>query len=145
MAKPGSAAYRQAGASRSEESASDLFQQLGETGLRLLALQAQAASAVLLDSTVRYAQLWSGFTPGLAWRQWQRMQRSQVRNAAEPLQAWMEAAAGLQAVIAAAAMQAWALAVFPGAGDAAENRRHPERRVNAVVIPFPDRRRGMLR
>ncbi len=142
MMKSGSAAYSQGkSAGPFADTAANVFQHLGEASQRLMELQAQAAAIVLMDSAARYAEVMEGVLRDFGVPQWMEAQRSQMRGAAGPLQAWMEAAAGLQAVLAAAFLQALALTVFP-APAGRENPPSAERRVNSVVIQFPDRRRG---
>jgi hypothetical protein len=141
MAKLHGAAYAERNSAEFSDAATSTFQHLGEASRRLMELQAQAAAIVLMDSAVRCAEAWDG-----AWRSlgWQRWTRSQIRSAVDPFAAWVEAATGLQAVMAAAFLQTAALMAFP---DAAPRKidapRIPERRFDSVVIPFPDRRRGL--
>ncbi len=142
MMKSGSAAYfERRTAGQFADTATSVFQHLGEASQRLMELQAQAAAIVLMESAARYAGVMEGVLRDFGVPQWMEVQRSQVRSTMGPLQAWMEAAAGLQAVLAAAFLQAVALTVFPPPA-----RREPaplaERRFNSTVIPFPDRRRG---
>ncbi len=127
------------------DAATGVFRHLGEASQRLMELQAQAAAIVLMDSAARYAEVMEGVagTFGLP-PMWTRTQRSQLRGVMRPLEAWMESATGLQAVLGAAFMQAWALTVFP---NPLPSRRRPtargrDRRSESVVIQFPDRRGG---
>lgn len=125
------------------DAAGGVFRHLGEASQRLMELQAQAAAIVLMDSAARYAEVMEGVmdTFGLP-PQWTRVQRSQLRGVVGPLEAWMESATGLQAVLLAAFMQAWALTVFPNSSRPARHpkRKDRNRRFESIVIPFPDRR-----
>lgn len=117
------------------------FQHLGEASRRLMELQAQAAALVLMDSAARVAGVMNetlrnvqaldrGWPPGLP-----------MHGMAQPLAAWFEAVSGLQAVMLAGFLQSWALTALPLRQPGLPREVVPERRVDAMVIQFPDRRR----
>jgi hypothetical protein len=141
MMKLRGAAPAQEASAQLADVATGAFRQLGDASRQLMQLQAQAAAIVLMDSTNRYAEALEAGLRNFGWQHWARLQRSQLRSVGEPLQAWMESVLGLQAVLAAAWMQALALAAFPERSPE-EVVPTEERRTNSVVIQFPDRRRS---
>lgn len=145
MAKPGGAAYSDpSSAAGLSETASGVFQHLGEASRRLMELQAQAAMLLLMDSAVRQADVLHGILRSVGWPYWFRLQRSQMRSLMEPIAVAAEAMTGLQAVLAASFMQSCALVLMPPplAQETGLQDLVPERRFNSVVIQFPERRRG---
>jgi hypothetical protein len=121
------------------DSAASVFEHLGAVSERLLQLQAQAASIVLMDSAARYADTLDELLRNAGPFGWMRMYRSQMQTLGGSMAAWVEAASSLQALLAAANMQALAMLVLPRPAVPAEDHA-PERRSDSVVIQFPDRR-----
>lgn len=142
MRKPTGAAYSDGGPAQFAEVANSVFQHLGEASERLMQLQAQAATVVMMQSAARYAEVVEDVLQNFRPRHWRRVQRSQWHTLSEPMHAWIEASTGLQVLMAAAFMQAFALMLFPANDGSLYAGEHlSERRVTSVVIPFPDRRR----
>lgn len=123
------------------DAAAQVFQHLGEASRRLMDLQAQAAALVLMDSTAHVAGFMSEALRNVRAFDRGGSPDGSMRGMAQPMAAWLQAAGGLQAVMLAGFLQSWALAALPLRQPATRREPVPERRVDSVVIQFPDRRR----